>query len=79
MATDDMVEYVLEKYEKNWNIKDEIADVILEDLQIKYGKGREKLRGNQAEYAGDNVDLVDANDVDLFASHELENRVTKLE
>ncbi|GKD44556.1 hypothetical protein Tco_1269201 [Tanacetum coccineum] len=38
MVSDEMVEYVLAKYEKNWNIKDEIDDVILEDLQIKYGK-----------------------------------------
>ncbi|GJS16180.1 hypothetical protein Tco_0410652 [Tanacetum coccineum] len=66
MATDDMVEYVLEKYVKNWKVEDEIADVILEDLQIKYGKG-------------DDVDLVDADDVDLFASLDLENRVKTFE
>ncbi|GJY53067.1 retrotransposon protein, putative, ty1-copia subclass, partial [Tanacetum coccineum] len=34
-----MVKHVLEKYGKNWNFKDEIADVILEDLWIKYMKG----------------------------------------
>ncbi|GKE18753.1 hypothetical protein Tco_1426330, partial [Tanacetum coccineum] len=38
MVTDDMVEYVLEKYGKNWKVEVEIADVILEDLQIKYEK-----------------------------------------
>ncbi|GKB98838.1 hypothetical protein Tco_0984975 [Tanacetum coccineum] len=43
MVTDDMVEYVLEKYGKNWNIEDEIADVILKDLQIKYGKFKQQV------------------------------------
>ncbi|GKG57126.1 hypothetical protein Tco_0582477, partial [Tanacetum coccineum] len=38
MVIDDMVEYVLEKYGRNWTIEDEIVDVILEDLQMKYGK-----------------------------------------
>ncbi|GKD80657.1 hypothetical protein Tco_1347496 [Tanacetum coccineum] len=38
MVSDEIVEYVLAKYGKNWNIKDEIVNVILEDLQIKYGK-----------------------------------------
>ncbi|GJU94678.1 hypothetical protein Tco_1319434 [Tanacetum coccineum] len=38
MVSDEMVEYVLAKYGKNRNVEDEIADVILEDLQIKYGK-----------------------------------------
>ncbi|GJY99462.1 hypothetical protein Tco_0516892 [Tanacetum coccineum] len=38
MVSEEMVEYVLAKYGKNWNIEDEIADVILEDLRIKYGK-----------------------------------------
>ncbi|GJT20983.1 hypothetical protein Tco_0890920 [Tanacetum coccineum] len=38
MVSDDMVKYVLAKYGKNWNVEDEITDVILEDLWIKYGK-----------------------------------------
>ncbi|GJT01174.1 hypothetical protein Tco_0822343 [Tanacetum coccineum] len=90
MVTGDMVEYVLEKYEKNWKVEDEIVDVILEDLQIKYekddkGKGKVKedlARANQAKQAkpaGDDVDLVDADDVDLFASLDLKNRVKTLE
>ncbi|GKF85620.1 hypothetical protein Tco_0253447, partial [Tanacetum coccineum] len=48
MVTKDMVEYVLEKYGKNWKVEDEIADVILEDLQIKYqkdDKGKGKVKG----------------------------------
>ncbi|GJQ97244.1 hypothetical protein Tco_0008383 [Tanacetum coccineum] len=87
MVINDMVEYVLEKYGKNWTIEDEIADFILEDLQIKYGKydkGNGKVKGdlawaNQAKQARDDVDLVDADDVDLFDSLDLENRVTKHE
>ncbi|GJW50798.1 hypothetical protein Tco_0092149 [Tanacetum coccineum] len=69
------------------NIEDEIADVILEDLQIKYekydkGKGKvegDLARANQAKQAGDDVDLVDADDVDLFDALDLENIVIKLE
>nr|GEU59002.1 hypothetical protein [Tanacetum cinerariifolium] len=38
VVSDDMVEYVLAKYGNNWNNEDEIPDVILEDLRIKYGK-----------------------------------------
>ncbi|GJW50664.1 hypothetical protein Tco_0092015 [Tanacetum coccineum] len=86
MVTDDMVEYVLEKYGKNWNIKDEIANVILEDLQIKYGKYKEKGKVDDVEWdlarakqACDDVDLVDADDVDLVDALDLENIVKKLE
>ncbi|GKB15942.1 hypothetical protein Tco_0849865 [Tanacetum coccineum] len=81
MVTDDMVEYVLEKYGKNWNIKDEIANVILEDLQIKYGKyDKEKGKVDDVEWdlarakqACDDVDLVDADDVNLVDALNLEN------
>ncbi|GJW50376.1 hypothetical protein Tco_0091727 [Tanacetum coccineum] len=38
VVSNEMVEYALAKYGKNWNLEDEIADVILEDLRIKYGK-----------------------------------------
>ncbi|GJR62904.1 hypothetical protein Tco_1505066 [Tanacetum coccineum] len=38
MVSDEMVEYVLAKYGKNWNLEDEMADVIPEDLRIKYRK-----------------------------------------
>ncbi|GJU70526.1 hypothetical protein Tco_1256785 [Tanacetum coccineum] len=90
MVTDDMVKYVLEKYEKNWKVEDEIVDVILEDLWIRYGKddkGKGKVekdlaRANQAEQtkqAGDDVNLVDVDDVDLFASLDLENIAKTLE
>ncbi|GJX64505.1 hypothetical protein Tco_0298848 [Tanacetum coccineum] len=71
MVTDDMVEYVLEQYGKNWKFDDEIVD----------GKGKVKgdlARVNQAKQAGDDVDLVDADDVDLFDALDLENKVTKL-
>ncbi|GJW60392.1 hypothetical protein Tco_0109727 [Tanacetum coccineum] len=43
---EEMVEYVLAKYGKNWNFEDDIADVILEDLRIKYekdDKGKRKV------------------------------------
>ncbi|GJV63776.1 hypothetical protein Tco_1474604 [Tanacetum coccineum] len=49
MVTDEMVEYVLEKYRKNWNCEDEIADVILEDLWLKYEK-YDKEKGKEAEH-----------------------------
>ncbi|GKB01111.1 hypothetical protein Tco_0829155 [Tanacetum coccineum] len=39
VVTDGMVDYVLEKYRNNWKCGDEIVDVILEDLWLKYGKG----------------------------------------
>ncbi|GKC64660.1 hypothetical protein Tco_1097258 [Tanacetum coccineum] len=78
------------------NIEDEIADVILEDLQIKYGKddkgkGKvddvdlqnkvERLEGDlaRAKQAMDDVDLVDADDVDLVDTLDLENIIKKLE
>ncbi|GJV10482.1 hypothetical protein Tco_1352023 [Tanacetum coccineum] len=77
MVTDDMVEYVFEKYGKNWKVGDEIADVILEDLQIKYGKGQ--IRKSRQSRQRDDVDLVDADDVDLFASLDLKNRIKTLE
>ncbi|GKD57610.1 hypothetical protein Tco_1290997, partial [Tanacetum coccineum] len=70
MVSDEMVEYVLAKYGKNRNIEDEIADVILEDLRIKYGKFGFNL-AKQAEHDLDDVDLVDALD--------LENKIKKLE
>ncbi|GJU90059.1 hypothetical protein Tco_1302482 [Tanacetum coccineum] len=46
------------------------------------GKGKvegDLARANQAKQAGDDVDLVDADDVNLFDALDLENRVTKLE
>ncbi|GJV55345.1 hypothetical protein Tco_1456350 [Tanacetum coccineum] len=48
-VTDEMVEYVLEKYEKNWNFDDEITNVIFEDLWMKYGKD-EKAKEKEAEH-----------------------------
>ena len=38
-VSDEMLEYVYEKYGSKWTSKDEIANVILEDLWLKYGKG----------------------------------------
>ncbi|GJR57665.1 hypothetical protein Tco_1499827 [Tanacetum coccineum] len=43
VVTDGMVDYVLEKYENKWKSEDEIAYVILEDLWLKYGKGKGKV------------------------------------
>ncbi|GJV87813.1 hypothetical protein Tco_1531751 [Tanacetum coccineum] len=100
MVSDEMIKYALAKYGKNWNIEDEIVDVIPKDLRIKMGKvndngkGKvddlqyrvERLEGNlaraikaendkgkakQAKHDLDDVDLVDALD--------LENRIKKLE
>nr|GEV07035.1 hypothetical protein [Tanacetum cinerariifolium] len=68
MVTNDMVEYVLEKYGKNWNIKDEIADVIWEDMDL-----------DKAKQVGDDVGLVDASDVDLVDALDHKNKVKKLE
>ena len=39
VVTDSMLEYVYEKYGSNWTYTDEIANVILEDLWLKYRKG----------------------------------------
>ncbi|GJR05534.1 hypothetical protein Tco_0528518 [Tanacetum coccineum] len=46
MISDEMVEYVLAKYGKKYNLEDEIDYVILEDLRIKYRKKR--LEGDLA-------------------------------
>ncbi|GKE15074.1 hypothetical protein Tco_1422651, partial [Tanacetum coccineum] len=46
MTSDEMVEYVLAKYGKKYNLEDEIDYVILEDLRIKYRKKR--LEGDLA-------------------------------
>nr|GEV13443.1 hypothetical protein [Tanacetum cinerariifolium] len=46
VVTDEMIDYVLEKYGNKWKSKDEIAYFILEDLWLNYGKydkGKEKL------------------------------------
>ncbi|GJW65884.1 retrovirus-related pol polyprotein from transposon TNT 1-94, partial [Tanacetum coccineum] len=53
------------------NLEDEIVDVILEELRIKYGKDHDKGKAKQAEHDLDDVDLVDALD--------LENIIKKLE
>ncbi|GJW64715.1 hypothetical protein Tco_0116599 [Tanacetum coccineum] len=74
IVSDEMVEYVLAKYGKNWNFEDEIVEVILEDLRIKYGKEHDKGKAKQAEHDLDDVDL---NHVDLDGL-DLENRVKKL-
>ncbi|GKE34944.1 hypothetical protein Tco_1454266 [Tanacetum coccineum] len=82
-----MVEYVLAKYRKNWNFKNEIADVILEDLWMKYGKydkGKEKenetehdqLKVNKEHDKGKGK-VHDLDDVDLDALN-LENIIKKL-
>nr|GEV69108.1 zinc finger, CCHC-type [Tanacetum cinerariifolium] len=89
LVTDDMVEYVLKKYGKNWTFEDEIAIVILKDLWMKYGKddkGKEKeathdqLKVNKVMLF---VVLTQAfhlqNDKGKAKVHDLQNRVEKLE
>ncbi|GJW38128.1 hypothetical protein Tco_0063973 [Tanacetum coccineum] len=51
---DVMVDYALEKYGNNWNCEDEIADVILEDLWMKYEK-YDKGKGKGKEAAHDQL------------------------
>ena len=36
-VSDDMIDYVMATYGNKWDIEDEIADLILEDLWKKYG------------------------------------------
>ncbi|GJU48916.1 hypothetical protein Tco_1218471 [Tanacetum coccineum] len=43
-VTDEMLEYVFAKYRNKWHLEDDIADVILEDLWIKYGKYDKRKR-----------------------------------
>nr|GEX70013.1 hypothetical protein [Tanacetum cinerariifolium] len=74
MVSDEMVEYVLAKYGKNWNFKDEIADVILEDLRIIWerlfyylqtafmddkGKGKGKVDNLQNRLSKIELDLAE--------------------
>nr|GEV13441.1 hypothetical protein [Tanacetum cinerariifolium] len=63
VVTDEMIDYVLEKYGNKWKSKDEIAYFILEDLWLKYGKGKQ----------------VDDHDDDDLDSLDLANRIKKLE
>ncbi|GJS09371.1 hypothetical protein Tco_0366167 [Tanacetum coccineum] len=77
MVSDEMVEYVLAKYEKKWNFEDEIADVILEDLRIKFGKLdlAWAIKANQAEHDKGKAKQAEH---DLYGL-DLENRVKNLE
>ncbi|GKE72630.1 hypothetical protein Tco_1534671 [Tanacetum coccineum] len=43
MVCDEMVEYVLAKYGKDWKCEYEIADVILETCKLNMGKGKVKV------------------------------------
>ncbi|GJX84015.1 hypothetical protein Tco_0333496 [Tanacetum coccineum] len=49
LVTDEIVDYILEKYGNNWNCEDKIADVILEDLWMKYEK-YDKGKGKEIEH-----------------------------
>nr|GEV39605.1 hypothetical protein [Tanacetum cinerariifolium] len=49
VVTDEMVDYVLEKYRNTWKCEDEISFVILEDLWLKYGKD-DKGKGVEHHY-----------------------------
>ncbi|GJV83358.1 hypothetical protein Tco_1523256 [Tanacetum coccineum] len=43
LVCDEMVEYVLAKYGKDWKCEYEIADVILETCKLNMGKGKVKV------------------------------------
>ncbi|GJS95342.1 hypothetical protein Tco_0802310 [Tanacetum coccineum] len=77
LVTDEMVKYVLEKYRKNWNFKDEIANVIFEDLWIKYEKD-DKGKEKEAEH-DQLMEKVNKDDKGKGKVHDLQNRVEKLE
>ncbi|GJT05591.1 hypothetical protein Tco_0840053 [Tanacetum coccineum] len=74
VVTDRMIDYVLEKYRNTWKCEDEISSVILEDLWLKYGKGKgaepHHLKGKGK---------VDDHDDDDLNSLDLANRIKKLE
>ncbi|GJW99055.1 hypothetical protein Tco_0180863 [Tanacetum coccineum] len=55
VVTDGMIDYVLEKYGNKWNCEDEIAEVILEDLWIKYTKD-DKRKGKVDDKGKGKVD-----------------------
>ncbi|GKA85527.1 hypothetical protein Tco_0807181 [Tanacetum coccineum] len=85
---DDLYNFAMlkSKYGKNWNFKNEIADVILEDLWMKYGKydkGKEKEKETEHDQLKVNKDdkgkgkVHDLDDVDLDALN-LENIIKKL-
>ncbi|GJY20405.1 hypothetical protein Tco_0392971, partial [Tanacetum coccineum] len=38
LVIDEMLEYVFSKYRNKWHLEDDIVDVILDDLWMKYGK-----------------------------------------
>ncbi|GKE85147.1 hypothetical protein Tco_1558889 [Tanacetum coccineum] len=77
LVTDEMVKYVLEKLRKNWNFKDEIANVIFEDLWIKYEKD-DKGKEKEAEH-DQLMEKVNKDDKGKGKVHDLQNRVEKLE
>ncbi|GKD85809.1 hypothetical protein Tco_1356963 [Tanacetum coccineum] len=73
VVTDEIVDYVLEKYANKWKCEDEIAYVILEDLWLKYGK-YEKGKGKEAKH-----DHLKANKDDKRKGkvHDIQNRLEK--
>ncbi|GKC19252.1 hypothetical protein Tco_1021402 [Tanacetum coccineum] len=95
LVTDEMLEYVFAKYGNKWHLEDDIADVILEDLWMKYGK-YDKGKGK----VHDLENIIEKLEVDKEANHaehdqlkvnkddkgkgkvhdlDLENRIKKLE
>ncbi|GKB64070.1 hypothetical protein Tco_0920256 [Tanacetum coccineum] len=84
VVTDEMIDYVLEKYRNKWKCEDEIAYVILEDLWLKYGKD-DKVKGKvhdiQNRLGKLDVDLaraIKARQVDDLNTLDFENRIKKL-
>nr|GEU48130.1 hypothetical protein [Tanacetum cinerariifolium] len=75
VVTDEMVDYVLEKYENTWKCEDEISSVILEDLWLNYGKGSLEVDFPREIKAKE----VDDHDDDNLDSLDLANRIKKLE
>ncbi|GJZ57360.1 hypothetical protein Tco_0612854 [Tanacetum coccineum] len=93
VVTDGMVDYVLEKYRNNWKFEDEITDVILKDLWLKYRKG-DKGKGKEAEHDHLKVNKgdkgkgkeaehdhlkVNKGDKGKGKVHDIQNRLEKLE
>ncbi|GJQ91369.1 hypothetical protein Tco_0002508 [Tanacetum coccineum] len=64
LVTDEMLEYVFAKYGNKWHLEDDIADVILEDLWMKYGK-YDKGKGK----VHDLENIIEKLEVDKEAKH----------
>ncbi|GKC75042.1 hypothetical protein Tco_1125816, partial [Tanacetum coccineum] len=84
VVIDGMVDYVLEKYRNNWKCEDEITYVILEDLWLKYRKGKEAEHDHLKVNKGDKGKGKEAEhesfegDKGKGKVHDIQNRLEKL-